>query len=147
MNEPANQDVLWFTATGEEDEKPLIFRSRSSVPSGIVESDYPTRMTIFWEYEPTNDSGMPDEECNNAQVEIENALEELAEGPLSLLMLVVTGNGRKEWHWYVGDVAAWMNRLNDLLSEYPEYPIQIEDCQEPDWALYHNFITDVEGIE
>ena len=37
----ASAEDLYFTATGEEDGKPLIFRSLHSVPKGSVESDYP----------------------------------------------------------------------------------------------------------
>lgn len=146
MNNKSNdQEEVWFTAEGEEDGKPLVFRSRV-VPSGIVESDYPTLLSIFWPYEPANESGMPDEETLDAQIELDDALDELDSLGVSFLMLVVTGNGRKEWHWYVSDGKEWMNRLNELLAGRRVFPIEIESRYEPDWALYHGFISGMDEI-
>jgi hypothetical protein len=137
---------VWFSAEGEEDGRPLIFRGRQYIPSGAVEPEFPTRVSIYWPYEPENDSGMPDEETTDAQYVMEDALESLDSGDYSYLMLVVTGNGRKEWHWYVADVAAWGERLNELLAEHPVFPISIEKTHEPDWALFRDFISGVDGI-
>lgn len=140
------EDEAWIAAKGEEDEKPLVFRCRRRVPRGVVESNYPTLISIYWPYEPANESGMPDPTTNGAQVEFEEALDGLDSLESSLLMLVVTGNGRKEWHWYVRDIDDWMNQLNESLSGKPVFPIRIGDRHEPDWALYHDFISNVDEI-
>jgi len=139
-------DDVWFTATGEEDGKPLIFRGRQNVPAGVTESDYPTLLSIFWPYEAADESGMPDEETNDDQIDLEDALEVLDSPGVSFQMLVVTGNGRKEWHWYVSDVEEWMTRVNELLAGHSAFPIEIVNYLEPDWAMYHGFISGVEGI-
>ena len=141
--QPATLEDLWFGAEGEEDGKPVIFRGRQYIPNGLVEPGYPTRVSIYWPYIPVNDSGMPDEETTEAQYEMENALESLDSGEYSYLMLVVTGNGRKEWHWYVSEVETWQARLNELLGEYPIFPISVEKSHEPDWALFRNFISEL----
>jgi hypothetical protein len=147
MHEKRNgSEEAWFTATSKEDGKPLIFGVRQHVPLGVVESDYPTLLSVSWHYEPANESGMPNEETNDAQIEMEDALEELDSPEISFLMLVVTGNGRKEWHWYVSDIKIWTSRLNELLTGYQVFPIQIENNHEPDWALYHDFVSGVSGI-
>jgi hypothetical protein len=137
---------IWFTANGEEDGKPLVFRSRQNVPSDVVESDYPTHVSVFWPYKSANESGMPDEETNDGQIILEDAFQPLVSSGVSVLMLVVTGNGRKEWHWYVSDVAKWMEVLNESLVGHPEFPIEIESSHEPDWVLYHGFMSGVSGI-
>ena len=144
--QPERLEDVWFGAEGEEEGKPLIFRGRQYVPSGAVEPAYPTRVSIYWPYEPENESGMPDEETEDAQYEMEDALESLDSGERSYLMLVVTGNGRKEWHWYVSDVEAWGERLHELLAEHPVFPIRIEKSLEPDWALFRDFISGFDGI-
>ena len=140
------EEDVWFTANGEEDERPMVFRGRQNVPSGIVESDYPTLMSIVWPYEAANESRMPDEETNEAQIELEDAIDPLDSPGVSFLMLVVTGNGRKEWHFYVSDAEEWMERLNGLLAGHQVFPIEIESSHESDWALYHGFISGVGGI-
>ena len=141
-----NAENLYFTATGEEDGKPLIFRSLQSIPENSVETEYPFLISIYWPYTSDGDSGMPGADTNEAQVVFEDALEDLDRTGVSHLMLVVTGNGRKEWHWYVKDVDNWMQKLNSSLAGQPTFPIQIENSHQPDWALYHRFISGVKGI-
>src|SRR5690606_6367114 len=87
----ASAEDLYFTATGEEDGKPLIFRSLHSVPKGSVESDYPFLISVYWAYKAANEGGMPDAETNEAQIAFEDALEHLDKTGISHLMLVVTG--------------------------------------------------------
>jgi hypothetical protein len=140
-----NEDV-WFTAEGQEDSKPLVFRARQNVPAGIETKQYPFLISIFWRYKPANEGGMPDAETNDGQIALEDALESLDSKEYSFLMLVVTGNGRKEWHWYVEDVEKWMNKLNESLKGHPVYPIEIENSQEPDWSLYKGFLSGVKRI-
>lgn len=141
-----NTENLFFTAEGEEDGKPLIFRSLHTVPEDSIESDYPYLISIFWQYTPANDSGMPSAESNTSQIAFETALDDLDKSGTSHLMLVVTGNGRKEWHWYVKDVEYWMDSFNTALTGQPVFPIEIENSYQPDWALYHNFIAGVKEL-
>jgi hypothetical protein len=142
----ANAETIYFTATGEENGKPLIFRSIKSVPEGSKESDYPYLINVYWPYKAENEGGMPNADSNDAQIEFEDALERLDIAGISHLMLVVTGNGRKEWFWYVKDIDDWMNQFNASLAGKPVYPIQIENRHQPDWSQYHKFISGVTGF-
>jgi hypothetical protein len=148
MTDPVEQQQAdtWFTVTSGDAGNPLIFRARERAPAGVNEADYSTLVSIYWPYEPANESGMPDSETEEAQVELEDALDELDKPGMSILMLVVTGNGQKEWHWYVSDRDAWEARLNELLENRPVFPIQLEAREEPDWALYRDFISGVKGL-
>lgn len=131
-----------FTATGQEDGKPLIFRGLGRVPAGVKEADLATRVAILWRYK-SHANGMPDAETNDAQIAFEDALEPLDASDTSRLMLVVTGNGRKEWHWYVKDFDAWMVLLNQRLAQYAAYPIEITYSYEPAWSLYKDFMANL----
>jgi len=135
-----SEDVF-FLARGEEDEKPLIFRGLSAVPTGVHEADLPDRVAIVWSYDSQN--GMPDSNTNIAQITFEDTLESLDVNAVGRLVLVVTGNNRKEWHWYVRDFDDWMVQMNQRLETQPFYPIEIMHFYEPDWALYKNFIVGV----
>ncbi len=136
----------YFTAQGKQDGKPIVYRSMERVPEGQKESDYPTLINIYWPFELDANNGMPDTQTNEAQINFEDALDQLDQNGVSHLMLVVTGNGRKEWIWYVRDVEGWMNKLNELLAGHKVYPIEIEINQDPDWSTYHNFVSGVKGI-
>ena len=137
---------LYFTAQGEQDGKPVIYRSLEKVPKNQKESDYPNLINIYWPYDVDANNGMPDSTTNDNQIAFEDAIESLDQNGISHLMLVVTGNGRKEWIWYVKDVENWMNQLNEKLSGHDVYPIEIEIDQDPEWVTYHNFISGVKGI-
>lgn len=139
-------DEIWFTATGEEEGNPLVFRGRLQLPAEVVESEYPYLLSIYWPYDLDANGGMPDQETNNAQVEFEDVLTVLDSLDISFLMLVATGNGRKTWHWYVSNADTWMQDFNRLLTDCPEYPISIESSFEPNWRLYHEFVDSLSGI-
>lgn len=137
---------LYFTAQGEQDGKPVIYRSLENVPMNQKEADFPNLINIYWPFELDVNNGMPDPETNENQIAFEDAIELLDKKDISHLMLVVTGNGRKEWIWYVKDVDSWLNRLNELLQGHKVYPIEIEVGQDSEWSTYHNFISGVKGI-
>lgn len=141
----AHGEDTFFTATGEEDGKPLIFRGQLSVPDGVKEEDFPYLLSVSWSYAPANDGGMPDGPTNDRQIELEDALEHLEQGGSCHLMLVVTGNGRKEWHWYAKNSDQWIGELNSALSGISPFPIEIEVAYQADWSLYHNFMAGMNG--
>lgn len=137
---------IYFTAQGEQDGKPVIYRSMVKVPEGQKEADYPTLINIYWPFEVDANNGMPDGQTNEDQITFEDALDQLDHHGVSHLMLVVTGNGRKEWIWYVKDVEGWLGKFNELLSDHKVYPIEIEINQDPKWTTYHDFVSGVQGI-
>lgn len=143
---PAIAEDIYFTATGQEDGKPLIFRSLKDVPEGIDKADFPHLISITWRYDADANNGMPRADENNAQIVFEDALLPLDANKISRLMLVVTGNGRKVWHWYVRDVENWMEEFNRALTGQPVYPIEITHTTEPDWRLYRDFRKNVKGF-
>jgi len=142
----AGAENIYFTATGEQEGRPVIYRSMQSVPAGEKESDFPTLINIYWPFEKEENNGMPDQNTNEKQIAFEDAIASLDVNGTSHLMLVVTGNGRKEWIWYVKDSNKWMNKLNELLTGHEVYPIQIEMEKDSEWSTYHNFVSGVEGI-
>ncbi|WP_175543838.1 DUF695 domain-containing protein [Atopomonas hussainii] len=137
---------IYFTATGEEDGRPVIYRSMQSVPDGESESDYPNLVNVYWAFDVEPNNGMPDRDSNDKQIAFEDALADLDVSGTSHLMLVVTGNGRKEWIWYVKDVERWLEKLNSLLAGTEVYPIEIETSHDPEWAAYHHFVAAVKGL-
>lgn len=137
---------MYFTATGEQDGRPVIYRSMQFVPDGERESDYPSLINIYWPFDVKSNNGMPDRDSNNKQMEFEDALSSLDVSGTSHLMLVITGNGRKEWIWYVKDIELWMEKLNSLLAGTEVYPIEIETSHDPEWAAYHHFLAAVKGL-
>lgn len=99
---------------------------------------------IFWDHEDFA-NGLPSPEVNDAQVHLEDTLDQLESESSGILSLVVFGNGRKEWHWYVADIDAWMNGLNECLSDHEPYPIRIEFAPNDNWQFHETFMSHLIG--
>ena len=69
-----SQDI-WATATGKENELPLVFRFRQHMPVSVRRSsEFPTLINIYWRYDGGSNNGMPPSEDNEQQIEFEDAL-------------------------------------------------------------------------
>ena len=86
---------------------------------------------------------MPPVDDNELQVWFEDAIEHLGEAPHGYLMLVFTGNGRKEWLFYVGDLEGWIASLNESLSAHDSCPVEIENWADVEWATWQSFADNV----
>ncbi|WP_169308294.1 DUF695 domain-containing protein [Ferrimonas aestuarii] len=140
-----SEESRYFVAEGLEDGNVVVYRAPQSVPSGTLESTYPTLINIYWPFD-SNDSGMPSPDINDQLALFENTTSSLDAAGISHLMLVVTGNGRKEWIWYVNDVESWLDQFNSLLSAHDVFPIELEMEVDEDWSTYHQFIESTKGI-
>jgi hypothetical protein len=127
----------WLIAEAEEDGLPLLFRMREGVPAGVHTARYPHLVSIRWAYDGSATSGMPPPDELQRMTELEERLDALEGEETGYMMLSATGGGRREWLWYVADVEAYMDRLNEALSEATPYPVEFEASEEPAWATYH----------
>ena len=141
----ANAEGTYFTATGQEDGKPLIVRIMTAVPVGVREADLPNRVIIRWRYE-ADLNGMPNTDSNGGQIALEDALMPLDVNAIGRQMLVITGNNRKEWHWYVKDFDNWMDKLNRRLATSSAYPIEISHTYDPQWSSYRALLAQVNRL-
>jgi hypothetical protein len=116
-----HSDLQYGTWEATQHGNPMTYR-------GITEPNekcrrFPHRIGVFWEYEDFN-NGLPAPDVNDAQNQLEDALDELENENSGILSLVVFGNGRKEWHWYVADIDTWINGLNECLHDHEPYPAE-----------------------
>ena len=129
----------WLIAAGIEDDLPVIIRLRQPIPAGSGPEALPYLVSISWSYASPDKNGMPDAKTNQGQIVLEDRLEPLEDDARWLQVMVFTGNGRKEWHWYTADPDAWAVRVSELLSGGPEFPIEYLRSHQPDWALYKSY--------
>ncbi|KPF41094.1 DUF695 domain-containing protein [Rhizobium sp. AAP43] len=141
----ATTEDAYFVATGEEDGAALVIRGLKAIPARVHETDLPNRVVIHWRYE-TVLNGMPDADANSAQIALEDALMPLDVNQIGRQVLVVTGNNRKEWHWYVKDFDSWIAELDQKLAMSPAYPIDISHTYEPQWSSYKAFLAGMNGL-
>lgn len=135
-----SSDDLWTIATGQDGDKPLIFRIRNKAPSFARKSDFPHLIAVSWPYESLRDNEMPSQDV----VEQMDQFEELVETALerarqAFLSVVVTGNGVREWQWYSRDPNETMELVNEALAGCDPFPIQLSLEEDPEWEGYSRF--------
>jgi hypothetical protein len=129
--------IEYVTLQGEQNDCPITYRCIKE-PKHLKEL-FSHRIGVIWPYESI-EKGLASVEDNVLQNVFEDALDLLEEENQGVLSLVVFGGGRKEWHWYVKDIEAWMARFNEILSTHSQYPLQIEFSENDNWG-YHNGFT------
>ena len=129
-------DDSWTIAEGLQDEMPILYRFRAGVPVGVSLPEYPYLLSILWQYEIKNPSGMPSNEQNEQQLRFDDALDQMDNIGHGTLMAVITGNGRREWIWYVNDTHEWLKKLHISLEGHPVYPLNIEQTEDIGWLTW-----------
>ncbi len=134
----AERDIgdTWTISEGLEDELPVLYRFRVGVPEGISLHEYPYLLSILWQYEIENPSGMPSKHQNEQQLGFDDALDQMDNIGHGMLMAAITGNGRREWIWYVNDTQEWLKKLHISLEWHPVYPLNIEQTEDIGWLTW-----------
>ena len=126
----------WVIAESKEDGFPIMYRLRTNVPDNIKIDDYPILISILWEYESDNTSGMPSDDLHEQQLKLGDALEKMDNTGIGTMMVAITGNGRKEWVWYVNNMQDWLKQLIECLKGHPAYPLDIGESQDYGWQTW-----------
>ncbi len=137
--DPYEGDDPWLIAETEEDGMPMIYRVRQNIPANLEISDYSHLVCVLWEYETTIANGLPGSEVAEQQEAFEDALDDFIEKDLdNEHMVIVTGNGRKEWLWYVKDPDDWIEGFSAALSGHPPFPVEIQGYDAEGWKAYND---------
>lgn len=119
----------WSTSVGSENGQTVIVRTRSGPPAAWPAERYSGSVELLWPYDGSQTNGMPSTETNTAMTEFEDAAAALETPDLGLLGLCITGNGRREWVWYVTDPAVFKKRVATLTAN--RYPVQVRPTGAP----------------
>jgi hypothetical protein len=125
---------VYTESTGQK----AVFRARWTRPNRPDIDEMQTAIVIKWAYEP-NDQ-MPPKQVNQEQLAFEEALDPLAPSEHSELVHVSTGMGLKEWIFYARSREVFMFEFNALLSGHPQYPLEIEFYNDPEWLVWADMV-------
>ena len=110
-------------SVAEENGQTLIVRTRRRAPSGWSLRDYPASIELVWNYEGSQTYGMPPSEVVEAMATFEDASLALEQPGLGLLGISITGNGRREWVWYVADPMRFSQEAQAIVSD--RFPVAV----------------------
>jgi hypothetical protein len=88
------------------------------------------------------DNGFPTEDEREKLHHFENRLVcAVEEDEFSLLSMVITGNGQREFVFHTSDPQEFIGRLTNMPQEEKPYPIEIHCHEDEYWTYYFNEIN------
>jgi len=129
-------DSAWISALVEVEDRPLLIRIRSEIDAVVGHPGFANLLRVTWDYE-ANDSGLPEDDDLAAMTRCETDLETaLEQGGCGLMTHVLTGDGLRQWVFYVADLEHAAERINAVLPRDTPYPIELAAASDPDWSEY-----------
>lgn len=124
------------TSTHASDARTIVFRYRAFAGE-LPRAKLPVRIILVWKYNGEN--GMPSIAERTRMDEMEDRLDNLAEGEGSRLVMISTGENLREWTFYAQSEQSFMTALNLALKGVRPYPIEIHAESDPTWETYRRF--------
>ena len=141
--DPADE---WATAHGTIGGTPAILLLRTALRPFAGHPLYDRRLTVSLPFTSVGPEGMPDddEEFAAAGEAGDRVAEVLEAGQQSLHALTITGDGRRDLHFYTADPDGALDRLAGLRAEGLGFPVGAEVEWDTYWGFYRMF-TDAGG--
>ena len=131
-----------------ENDLPVIYKLVDEIPDQSVRAALPWLTVISWKYDGSGNNGMPEEALNQSMVQLERAIENSLLKPTSCRHAYSrTGNGNKEFVYYISDRDAIMSEFNEALSGHPRYPIEINFYNDPEWEDFRKLLESFRQTE
>lgn len=128
----------WTLLEGTHDGKPVLIRARQFL-SGIDKGSYPVRLNIFWQMRTPDANGLAST-SESAALEVfeERLVRAVDHDSQSVLSLVLTGHGQREFVFHTADSSEFVRRLTQMPQEPERYPIEIRSHEDPEWEYDHD---------
>lgn len=131
---------LWAMAEGEDNDKPLMIRFRSELRKVDDVSGYPELLLVEWKYE-SDSHGMPTDAAVEATDDFEDLLLAALEHDFqTVLVCVITNNGKRQWVCYSSDIHVAETRINAMPQKAMAYPIELLTDDDAEWSYFKDNI-------
>jgi hypothetical protein len=141
------RDGSWLILETTEAGRPVIVSARKEVPGPDIRRQFPWATTIEWYY-PAVGRGMPSDELLKNMYAFEREIESrVVATQLSMHALTRTGNGLREWTYYVIDRRVAEDQMAELAKASPAETISVKVHQEPDWTALQNVLSNIRETE
>lgn len=126
----------WSAPTEAENGKTVIVTGRDYMDEIIAKGKFPYRITIGWNYNALPD-GMPeDADARLMEQATEALMAEFKRDKVAYLTGIYTGDGRRDWIFYTGNLNIFNRVLNRALAPLEQMPLIIEAEEDADWNEY-----------
>lgn len=122
---------------------PVIYKFVNEFPNEDFRSKYPRLVVVSWNYDGSQNNGMPENSINERMIVLEDALEEKIENlGISTHIYSRTGNNLKELVYQIRDDDEFLKALNSALSTHGRYPIEITFYEDKEWRDFRELLND-----
>jgi hypothetical protein len=132
----------WTLIEASKKEYTILVRHRQ-FPDGFPKGDFPHRLNIFWEMSNESPSGMPDTaESERMRVFEDRLVEAMEFDQQSVLSMVLTGKGEREYVFYTRSSDEFLRRLTAISQETERYPIELHYTEDSTWDYVDRVLAD-----
>jgi hypothetical protein len=125
----------------DENGFPVVYALVPELPAEARRRELPQLAVVSWKYDGSSRNGMPDITTNERMIELERILSNaFEEKPGSTHAYHRTGNGLKEFAYYVSEPGAFMTEINRLLKGLPRFPIDIRFYLDEEWSDFREIV-------
>jgi len=115
-----------------------ICQFRQAIPAE-VRRQFPRQFIVEWQFSDTQSNGLPSKGDYERAVELQGMMTApLEEDSESLLAIISTGNGYREWYFYCRDPQVLATRFNQVVKGQ-DFPVELHVGLDPEWKVYEEF--------
>jgi hypothetical protein len=130
-------------ARRDEDGIPVIFRLVAELPDETTRNLLPWLTVIAWRYDGSSRNGMPPNDTNQKMIRLEDAIESLVRPGFMRHAYSRTGNGLKEFAYYINDRDTFIAAFNTALQSHERYPLDINFYSDPEWKDFTTILGSI----
>lgn len=129
-----DDEMTYGIATGQKNGMTMIYRFISKDPKPSEVQRFKWLTVISWKYDGRANNGMPNNSFSSDMDRFEDAIDEmLRDTRCGMDVYVRTGDGEREFVYYIADREEFTKYLNAALANHKVYPIEIEFFEDVEW--------------
>lgn len=129
-------DRWWSAPLTGDGGHTVIVTGRDNMEKKMQSGKYPYVVRVSWKYNSLPD-GMPDDIDAEIMGRVTDAIEEtFHKDKAAFLVAIFTGDGRRDWLFYTGNLAIFGKVFNRALEDIETIPLEIDAQSDPDWEEY-----------
>lgn len=125
---------------------PILWTYVPVMPKEDAKPATPWLTVVRWEYDGSENNGMPRPEENQRMLELETALDKIERPEFCVEAYRRIGAGLREFVYYIADRDRFLAEFNDYVVGVPRYPIEIKFYQDESWSELQEIIDDFSEI-
>lgn len=127
-----------------KDGLPILWTYVPEMPEESSRRALPWLTVVRWEYDGSENNGMPHADENQRMLMLEAALLKIERPEMCVEAYRRIGAGLREFVYYIGERERFIEEFNDRVAEDPRYPIEIKFYKDETWSELRDLINDLD---